>query len=137
MCEIIGEHFDQVVHTYNDRVLHIFQIAFVCVLLVDDGSTMITRALRVNKEYEGLGVTRTLKKHVERIFHDFGVLKKAMTFADPVLFEKIQRENKPIVFKKVILLLTKTELLFFLTNIYQFNYQKLNCDEYIILLHVY
>ena len=62
---------------------------------------MITRALRVSEEYEGCGVTRALKKHVERVLKDVGVKRKAMTFGDPVFLEKVLREKTQIIFKKV------------------------------------
>ena len=73
----------------------------MCVLIVDDGSTMISRALRVTKEYEGLGITRALKKHAERVSKELGVSTKAMVFGEDALVEKMQRENKKMVFKKV------------------------------------
>ena len=73
----------------------------MCVQLVDDDTTMITRALRVDVNYEGQGITREMRKYVGRMFKDSGLKWKTSTFGYPHVLEKARNENEHIVFYKV------------------------------------
>ena len=73
----------------------------MCAHLVDGGKTMITRAIRVCENYVGQGITRDLKKYVERIFKEHGVERKAMTFDSDHILQKVLERKIPIVFRKV------------------------------------
>ena len=73
----------------------------MCSQIVDEGRTMIVRSLRVSENCEGMGIARELKRHADFKAKQLGVTRKSMTFSTHYFFEKVQRENKRIVFNKV------------------------------------
>ena len=73
----------------------------MCSHIVDEGRTMITRSLRVSENCEGRGIARELKRHADDKAKQLGVTRKSLTFTNKPLLEKVQRENKRILFNKV------------------------------------
>ena len=101
------------------------QIAFDAASFVDEGETVVTRAARVSKKYEGHGVMSYLLNHMQ------DVIKSTTTAAYHVYaagnhtehgLEKMKRAHYDVVFEKV---------LFCIKFLFQYMYPILSCNQYI------
>ena len=59
-----------------------FQIGFQAALLVDEGSTFVSRAARISPKYEGKGLFRMLDKYVSDWARSKNINRKALTTAN-------------------------------------------------------
>ena len=60
----------------------IFQIGFTAAQIIDDGKTFVTRAARINPNYEGKGLYRHLDDFVKKWAQSKNVLMKTFATAD-------------------------------------------------------
>ena len=76
---------------------------------MDDGNTYVSRAGRINPEYEGQGLYRYLDNHVTACAKSLGARKKALTAvnANESIFKTSFTNENRLIFRKVHVLYYK------------------------------
>ncbi|OWF37433.1 histidine N-acetyltransferase-like [Mizuhopecten yessoensis] len=79
-------------------------VAFRCDAFIDDGETMLTRALRVRKGYEGRGMVNRLGDFIsQEIAGNLRLKRKVFTFGNKTLLKKVEQGKATLVLQKAIL----------------------------------
>lgn len=73
------------------------QVGFIVAMIVDDSKTVVTRAARVSRDYQGQGIRKML---VEQVFRSFKGRMHAMTTGDDN--PAVNRQSFLCVNKKIL-----------------------------------
>ncbi|OWF37432.1 N-acetyltransferase 16 [Mizuhopecten yessoensis] len=80
-------------------------VAFRCDAFIDDGETMLTRALRVRKGYEGRGMVNRLGDFIsQENAGNLRLKRRVYTFGNTNLLKKVEQGKATLVLQKAILL---------------------------------
>ncbi|OWF39914.1 histidine N-acetyltransferase-like [Mizuhopecten yessoensis] len=89
-------------------------VAFEAVTFVDEGATMVPRALRVSTAYEGRGLIRMLKAFIDKQHeHDIELKRRAYTFGMKSLLKRVEDGKADFILQKPLMVFKGSSKLVF------------------------
>ncbi|XP_033733079.1 uncharacterized protein LOC117322329 isoform X2 [Pecten maximus] len=76
-------------------------VAFECITFVDDGKTMVTKAIRIKNDMEGQGLTRMMKEFIYRDNqHNTDIQRLAYSFGKAELLKRVAEGKAELLLKQ-------------------------------------